>query len=199
MVRENMEHILASGGYEPAASIADASLALAICGRMQVDLVLMDVCTAGRMDGIDATAEIKAAHPQIKVIVVTSMMELGYLERAKKAGADSFWYKDISPQALSEVIERTLAGEHLYPKEAPEIKIGRATSRDLTPSELRVLRLVCEGYEYDEMAQELGIAISTVKFHVSNILQKTGYANKTRLAIAVINKKLIIPTITEEN
>ena len=69
---------------------------------------------------------------------------------------------------------------------------------DLTVKEIEVLRLVCEGLEYSEIAEALGIAESTVKYHVSNILSKTGYANKTRLAIAVTAKKFIIPNLPED-
>ena len=61
-----------------------------------------------------------------------------------------------------------------------------------------VLRLICDGLEYDEIADKLDIAERTVKYHVSNILSKTGYANRTRLAIAVTNKKFIVPNIPEE-
>ena len=62
-----------------------------------------------------------------------------------------------------------------------------------------ILRLICDGLEYDEIAHKLGIAERTVKYHVSNILSKTGYANRTRLAIAVTNKKFIIPNLPEEH
>ena len=111
---------------------------------------------------------------------------------------DSFWYKDISPEALIDVIDRTMAGEHLFPGQTPKVKLGLAESTDLTAKEIEVLRLVCEGLEYSEIAEALGIAESTVKYHVSNILSKTGYANKTRLAIAVTAKKFIIPNLPED-
>ena len=61
-----------------------------------------------------------------------------------------------------------------------------------------MLRLICEGLEYDEIAVKLNITERTVKYHVSNILSKTGYANRTRLAIAVTNKKFIVPNLPEE-
>ena len=61
-----------------------------------------------------------------------------------------------------------------------------------------MLRLICDGLEYDEIAVKLNITERTVKYHVSNILSKTGYANRTRLAIAVTNKKFIVPNLPEE-
>ena len=198
MPRENMEkEIAAQDGYSVTGTIADAALALAVCQRRRVDLILMDVCTNGSMDGIEAAAEIKAQFPNIKIIIITSMAEVGYIDRAKKAEADSFWYKDVSPETLMEVIRRTMAGERVYPEKTPRVQLGQASSEDLTPAEIKVLRLVCEGLEYDEMAQRLGCSRNTVKMHVSHLLQKTGYANRIRLAIAVTNKSFIVPDAKE--
>lgn len=200
MPRENMERTLSdSGSYELAASISSAELAVIKCQRQHIDLVLMDVCTTGSKDGIDAAAEIKKQFPNIKIIIVTSMVEVGYLDRAKAAGVDSFWYKDVSRESLIDVIDRTVAGEHIFPDKSPVVKLGRASSAEFTAKEIEVLRLVCDGLEYSEIAEKLCISVNTVKTHVSHILQRTGYANKTRLAIAVTNKKFIIPSIPEDN
>ena len=199
MPRKYMERMISdSKKYALAASISGADIALAYCRRQPIDLILMDVCTAGSKDGIEAAAEIKEEFPSIKIIAVTSMVEVSFLERAKAAKIDSFWYKDFSPEELIDVIERTMAGEHLFPHETPKVQLGLATSTDLTVKEIQVLRLVCDGLEYSEIAQALCVAERTVKYHVSNILQKTGYANKTRLAIAVTGKKFIIPSLPED-
>lgn len=199
MPRKYMERMISdSKKYTLAASISGADIALAYCRRQSIDLILMDVCTAGNKDGIEAAAEIKAAFPNIKIIAVTSMVEVSFLERAKAAKVDSFWYKDFSPEELIDVIDRTMMGEHLFPHETPKVKLGLADSADLTAKEIQVLRLVCDGLEYSEIATALCIAERTVKYHVSNILQKTGYANKTRLAIAVTGKKFIIPNLPED-
>ena len=179
------------------ASLSTAEMALAQCARHTVDLVLMDVCTKGSRDGIDVAAEIKARHPETKVIIITSMVEESYLKRAKAAGAESFWYKDVSPESLLEVMDRTMAGESLYPDRTPETRLGQVSSTQLTPREIEVLRLVCEGLEYEEIAAELGISSRTVKRFVSSLLEKTGYSNRTRLAIAVTKKNFILPHLEE--
>ena len=199
MPRDNMKQILAtSGRYEVAASISSAELAIIKCKQQPIDLILMDVCTKGSKNGIDAAAEIKQQFPNIKIIIVTSMVEVSYLERAKDAKADSFWYKDLSREELIDVIDRTMAGEHFFPGETPRVKLGLATSAEFTSKEIEVLRLICEGLEYGENAEKLNVSVNTVKTHVSHILQRTGYANKTRLAIAVTNKNFIIPSIHED-
>ena len=197
MPRKYMERMISDSKYYAlAASISGADVALAYCKRQMIDLILMDVCTSGNKDGIEAAAEIKAAFPNIKIIIVTSMVEVGFLERAKAAKVDSFWY--LSPEDLLDVIDRTMAGEQIFPRETPPVKLGLVSSADLTAKEIQVLRLVCDGLEYSEIAQALSITERTVKYHVSNILQKTGYANKTRLAIAVTGKKFIIPSLPED-
>ena len=187
MPRENMEHLVEdSGRYRRVASLSTAEMALAQCARHTVDLVLMDVCTKGSRDGIDVAAEIKARYPETNVIIITSMVEESYLKRAKAAGAESFWYKDVSPESLLEVMDRT-----------PETRLGQVSSTQLTPREIEVLRLVCEGLEYEEIAAELGISSRTVKRFVSSLLEKTGYSNRTRLAIAVTKKNFILPHLEE--
>lgn len=199
MPRENMERMLIeSGRYALTASVNGADVAFTICQKQPVDLILMDVCTAGNKDGIDAAADIKRSYPNIKIVVVTSMVEVSYLDRARHAGVDSFWYKDISPMPLLEVMDRTMEGERLFPDKTPEVQLGNATSSEFTSKEIEVLRLICDGLEYREIAEELGITERTVKYHVSNLLSKTGYANKTRLAIAVTNRNFIIPKIRDE-
>ena len=194
MARENMESIVRSSmRYALSGTISDAGLALSFCARKPIDLILMDVCTLGRKDGIAAAAEIKAAFPRIKIIIVTSLPEAGYLDRAHEAKVDSFWYKEISPEELIDVMDRTMNGESVYPDAVPPLEIGLARSDEFTARELETLRLVVEGLTYAEIAEKLSVSVATVKFHVNNMLQKTGYTSKTQLAVSVINKKLILP------
>ncbi|MCI5620306.1 MAG: response regulator transcription factor [Lachnospiraceae bacterium] len=199
IAREYMEHVVCSGeDYELVGSLSQADLAATVCQRSEVDLVLMDVCTHGTRDGIDAAAQLRELFPKLKIIIVTSMVEESYIKRAKEAGADSFWYKEISSEDLITIMDATMRGEHMWPGKTPAVKLGVTTSADLTESEINVLRLVCEGLEYSEIAKELNYSKDAVKYHIRNILQKTGYANKTQLAIAVTGKHFIIPKLFDE-
>ena len=116
----------------------------------------------------------------------------------KEAGADSFWHKEVSPEELITVMDATMQGRHIWPGESPTVKLGISNSKELTDAQIKVLRLVCEGLEYTEIAQELHITVRTVKWHVSKILEETGYSNKTQLVIAVTGKRLIIPKLLED-
>jgi DNA-binding NarL/FixJ family response regulator len=199
IAREYMENVvLRSEGYELAGSLTKADFAAAVCRRSAVDLILMDVCTHGRKDGIEA-AELREQFPKLKIIIVTSMPEESYMKRAKEVGVDSFWHKEVSPEELITVMDATMQGRQVWPGEMPAVRLGSTTSKELTDAQLKVLRLVCEGLEYNEIAQELNITVRTVKWHVYKILEETGFSNKTQLAIAVTGKRLIIPRLLDHS
>ena len=193
MIREMMEsYIRSTSGYEVAGTLAGAAKAPGFCTGNDVDLVLMDVCTENGESGFCAAERIKESHPSIKVIIVTSMLDAGYLDRARKAGADSIWFKDRSKEELMDVVRLTMEGKSVYPDRTPEVRIGDASSYDFTEAELKVLRLLVEGMSYNKMAQSLGISMETVKTHVTNMLKKTGYSSKTKLAAMVMSNRLIV-------
>lgn len=193
MIRETMEnYIRQSEGYSLAGSIAGAGLAEKFCASNPVDLVLMDVCTENGESGFEAAGIIKSRFPDIKVIIVTSMLDAGYLNRAKEVGADSIWFKDVSRVELMTVVEKTMNGESVYPDRTPEVKIGNASSYEFTEAEIKVLRLLVEGMTYKEMANALNVSVETVKSQVGSMLQKTGFTSKTKLAAMVMSKRLIV-------
>ena len=178
-------------GYHIVASIPGAKQAVEICRVSAVDLILMDVQTQHRENGLTAVREIKNMHPKIKIIVVTSLIDIAVLEGAKAAGADSLWYKDSSKSRLMEIVQQTMTGEHIFPDAPPPVEIGMAKSTEFTKTELKVLRHLVRGLSYSRIAAEMGIEMSTVKFHVANMLQKTGLENKLQLALAVSEVKMI--------
>ena len=96
---------------EVAGTLPQADAALYRCGEGHIDLILMDICTESDSDGLTAAESIKKSYPMIKIVIVTSMLEGRFLDRAKKIGADSFWYKDSPSGDLVSVIEGTLSGK----------------------------------------------------------------------------------------
>ncbi|MGM9664778.1 MAG: response regulator [Eubacteriales bacterium] len=193
MARESMEnYIKQSDKYSLALSISNAGLAEMSCSAHSVDLILMDVCTENDESGFEAAKKIKARYPHIKIIIVTSMLDYDYINRAKEVGADSIWFKDVSREELMTVIEGTMAGESYFPNKTPEVKLGNTTSYGFSEAEIRVLRLLVEGMTYKQMAEKLNITADCVKAHISSMLSKTGFTSKTKLAAVVISKKLIV-------
>ena len=199
MARENMEAIIRSSGrYALAGSIPNAADAELFCLRGGVDLVLMDVCTARDESGIEACAVLKKKFPRIKVIIVTSMAEHTFLEKAKEANADSFWYKDASRGELLTVMDQTMAGETIFPDKTPEVRLGLTTSYELTQNELDVLRALMQSTSDEDAAKMLCCTKANVRWHLNRILDKTGYRTRLELLIAVASKNLIIVTPDKE-
>lgn len=193
LAREDMEnYIQSSGKYSLAGAVTNADMAEGVCRRSGCELVLMDICTENDASGLIAAEKIKRKMPHVKVIMITSMAECSFLDRARMAGADSFWYKDAGKEELLEIMDRTMRGESIYPDAPPEVMIGSAKSCEFTPAEIGVLRLVVEGQSYKKIAETLGVSPETVKWHIKNMLQKTGFDSKTKLAVAVTKKNLII-------
>lgn len=169
--------------YEVVYCIDTAMFADTYVLKDDLDLVIMDILMEDGSNGLDAAEKIKKLEPNIKIIAVTSMPEISWMDRAKKIGIDSFWYKEVSEKTILEIIERTLAGESIYPEETPEVKLGLTKSTELTPREIQVLRLLTTGVGNDEIAERLNISQNTVKTHIKHLLDKTGFNTRTQLAI----------------
>lgn len=182
-----------SDKYRLVHSIKNADMADIYCNQSQIDLILMDVCTELNSNGLDAAERIKQKHPEIKIIVVTSMPEVSYLERAKAIGVDSFWYKEVSEEPILELMDRTMAGESIYPDKTPAVSFGNIKSTDLSKREIEVLREVIMGFTNAEIAERLSISQHTVRDYIQVIMEKTGYRTRTELAVKAREKGIIIP------
>ena len=169
--------------YEVAYCVDTAMFADTYVLNTKLDLVIMDILMQDGSNGLDAAEKIKKLKPELKIIAVTSMPELSWMDRAKEIGIESFWYKEGSEDTILEIIERTLNGESIYPDETPEVKLGQVSSSQLTPREIQVLRLLTTGVGNDEIASKLGISENTVKTHIAHLLSKTGFKTRTQLAI----------------
>ena len=184
--------VQSSERFEVAISIDNAAMADIYCLRYPVDLILMDVITRNGESGLDAAARIKRAFPKIKIVIVTSMPECSYLSRARAIGVESFWYKEEQRESLMEIMERTMNGESIYPDATPELRLGLASSCDFTERELEVLREMTGGDTNQEIAERLHMSVATVKTHILNMLGKTGFRNRTELAVRARESGLVI-------
>lgn len=184
--------VTGSERYALAGSLSSARRAAELCARHGVDLALMDIVLTDGYHGLEASREIKEKSPRTKIIVMTSMPEVSYLERAREIGVESFWYKEVQEQPLLALMDRTMAGESIYPDSTPRLMLGRASSMELTPRELDVLREMTKGATNAEIAERLHMSERTVKRHITDMLDKTGYANRTVLAVQARAVGLVI-------
>lgn len=182
MPRQLFEIFIASSEqFRHAASIDNAAAALSFCQSNSVDLILMDVMTALGHSGLDAAEDIKKHFPKIRIIIVTSMPEYSWMERARRIGVESFWYKDGQKTSILEVMERTMAGESIYPDQTPLVPIGNTTNHNFTERELDILKELTTGDSNAVIAARLNIAAGTVKSHIEHLLAKTGFKTRTEL------------------
>lgn len=176
--------------FEIVGSLTEARLADIACQRLDADVILLDICTDGGLTGLEAVPRIKDGSPNTKIIIMTGFPEMSFLERAKKAGADSFIYKSNTMEEFVSCIRKTAAGEHVYPDILKNYTFGES-NEVLSERELEILRLFSEGLSRKEIADRLYISASTVNYHISNMLLKTGYKNLMGLALEAANKGYI--------
>lgn len=185
-------YIEASDRYEVACLVESAAFADAYVLADHIDMVIMDILMSDGSNGLEAAARIKKNCSDIRIIGVTSMPECSWLDRARRIGIDSFWYKENLDMSIIDVMDRTMAGESVYPDSAPDVRLGMASSIELTDRELEILRIMTTGASNSIIAETLDIAESTVKNHIHNMLEKTGCTSRTELAIEARISGLVV-------
>lgn len=173
-------------------AITSALMTEAYLCKHKIDLILMDVCTAMNANGIDAAERVKKNFGGVKIIIITSQPEYSYIARARAVGVDSFWYKTVIQDEFITLLDKTMAGERIFPDTTPTLNIGAALSVEFTESELKVLRLVVAGERDQDIAEELGVSINTVRTHLRVMMDKTGIRSRTALAVRVRDAGFVI-------
>lgn len=173
-------------------TIFSAANAELYCLKNQVDLILMDVCTADNASGLNAAAKIKKNYPNIKIIMVTSMPEHSFIVKAKEAGCEGFWYKEYGNTEITTVIDTVMAGGKMYPENTPVVMVGLAKSTEFSEREFEVVRLLADGLSRQEIADKLCISPRTVRFYIDELKGKTGYEDTMKMVADFVEQKLII-------
>jgi NarL family two-component system response regulator LiaR len=161
---------------------------------LQPDVILMDLMMPG-MDGLAATAAIKRRHPDIRIIALTSFQEDELVQNALKAGAVGYLMKNVSARELAAAIRAAANGKMTLSPEATQALVRAAQQAQeteaLTEREREVLKLMVEGLNNAEIAERLVVSLSTVKYHISNILTKLGVDNRVAAVTKAIQRKLV--------
>ncbi len=155
------------------------------------DVVLMDL-SMPKMDGIEATKQIKQYDETIKILILSSFSEQDYVLPAIEAGADGYQLKEVQPEQLVASIIAIYEGNaNFHPKVTPAL-LGRSAVKKekpfsmLTKREQEVLQEIAKGRSNKEIAAELHITEQTVKTHVSNILAKLEVDDRTQAALYAV-------------
>lgn len=186
-----MKYTLEQEGFEVVATETSAQKAVSVCKELKPDVVLMDVCTENNDDGIYYGGIIKEELPNTKIIAMTSIPELDFINKAKENKFDGFVYKNVSKDILISVIKNVINNYQIYPNaESSDIPVTPISA--LTAKEKEVLTLFCKGMDRNEVADTLDISISTVRNYVCSILNKTNFDNIRTLAMYCISNHYII-------
>jgi len=196
MLRDSLEHIInEQSDMKTAGVTSSAAQAPELCKELKPDLVLMDVITKDDANGIICAAQIRREFPNIKIVIMTSLPEITFIDEAKKAGAHSYIYKNSGNEHLFYVIRSTMKGNGIYPGPAESSPFAER----FTEKEIAVIRLVCQGKSRNEIIAALDISESTIKPIITSILDKTGFDSISKFAIYAVGRGLIVPDIENKN
>jgi len=190
LLRESLVHVISGqGDMEVVGSTDDAANAPKMCGELKPDLVLMDVVTKNNSSGIAYTAQIREEFPEIKIVIMTALPEITFVDEARKAGAHSFMDKEMGNEHLLYVMRNTIKGYSIY-----SVRSDRPPfASQFTEKEIAVIRLVCKGKTRSEVAEEIGISEVRLKPIITSILDKSGFDNIMKFAVYAVGEGLIVP------
>ena len=199
MLRDMISETLNTRGFNVVASSGNAKDSVSLCKKFKPDLILMDICTENNSSGLAYSKIIKDNFPSVKIILMTGVPDLTFIDKAKANNVDSFIYKNISSDSLITTIQNTIDGYSLYPSSNSPISNIPDVLKNLTDTELGVLTEYCKTLDRNEVVKKLGISVRTLKSHISSIYEKTGYNNLAKLAIYCVSNGLIVPNLEIPN
>lgn len=177
----------------------DGGEAVELTARHQPDLVLMDLKMPG-MNGVEATRQIRAKYPSVKVLVLTTYDDDKWVFDAVRVGASGYLLKDTSREALVKAVKETVQGKSfLDPAVAGKLLSRLADTQTqpatlltdkLTEREVDVLRLLARGLSNAEIAERLFLSQGTVRNYISAIFAKLEVADRTQAAVIAIKHGL---------
>jgi DNA-binding NarL/FixJ family response regulator len=201
LVRSGFALILERAGMEVVGQAADGLEALDVARATVPDVVLMDV-RMPRLDGIEATRQLLALQPEVKVLALTTFDLDEYVYAAVRAGASGFLLKDVSPDGLVQGVRAVAHGETMLAPALTRRLLERFVAAplpgalpdqlaDLTERELEVLRLVARGLPNAAIGGELFLSEATVKTYVSRLLTKLDLRDRVQLAVLAYESGLV--------
>lgn len=202
IVRTGLRSILADlGRLEVVGEAADGTALLDAVQQLAPDLVITDL-SMPRMNGIHAIAALRAAHPALRVLVVSMYDSADFVQGAMRSGANGYLLKDASPAEFAFAIETVMRGEsYLTPRASSRVVAGlraqgaprAAPDQELTPRQLEVLVRIARGFSTKEIAYDLGLSPKTVEAHRARLMERLGIDDVAGLTLYAVRKGLVDP------
>ena len=191
VVREGVRAMIANeSDIVVVAEATDGCDAVALYHEHLPDVVLMDL-RMPCMDGVDATRAIVAAHPDARIVALTSYEGDADIYRALDAGARGYLLKDMLGTEVIRAIRAVAAGNRVIPPEVAGRLADFIPRVRLTARELEVLRLAAKGLRNREIASEIGRTEGTVKEHLKHLMEKLGAADRTKAVTVALQRGII--------
>jgi NarL family two-component system response regulator LiaR len=195
IVRRGLEAFLHDyDDFALAGEASDGESALAQCARLQPDVVLMELLLPD-LNGVELTRRIRRQFPAVQVVILTSVQDEGWVQRALGAGAIAYLLKSADADELAAAIRRAAAGRATLGSEATAALIHASLrhrpAEELTRREHEVLALMIKGLDNPAIARQLVVSRSTVKFHVSSILAKLGTPSRAGAVAHAVEHHLV--------
>ncbi len=200
VIRDGLEMLLTlEKDMQVVGSASDGAEAIELAAQKRPDLILMDLKMPG-VNGIEATRDIHARFPHIKILVLTTYDDDEWVFDAVRAGASGYLLKDTPRQKIVEAIRGTvesksfldpaIAGKLMNQIASNQKQPASLLAEKLTERELDVLRLIAKGFNNADIAGQLHLSEGTVRNHVSAILEKLGVSDRTQAAVTAIQHGL---------
>lgn len=190
-------YLSAQPDIEVIAEADDGKVAIDLALQHKPHIILMDLVMK-EMDGIEATKKIMEEWPDAKIIIVTSFLDDEKVYPALEAGATSYILKTSKANEIANAIRSTYNGQSILEPEVAGKMMKRMRQKtkqlpheELTNREMEILLLIAQGKTNQEIADELFIALKTVKVHVSNILAKLDVQDRTQAVIYAFKHSLV--------
>ncbi len=204
VVREGIRMILdAQDDFEVVGEARDGEEAVRLARQLSPHVVVMDI-SMPRMNGVEATQEIKRQDPDMQVLILTMHEEESYVFQLLRLGAAGYVLKRAAATDLVEAVRAASRGEaFLYPAVARSVvqdyldrmRSGEGTGRydGLTDREREILVLIAEGHTNSQIADRLFISVKTVQTHRAHIMEKLDLHDRSLLVRYAVRKGLIQP------
>ena len=201
MWREGVARDLTEAGHLVVATSGEGRQAVRVAAAARPDVVVLDLQLPD-ISGVEVIRGLRAALPEVRVLMLSASGEPQSVLDAVKAGATGYLVKSAAPAEFLDAVRRTAAGEPVFTPGLAGLVLGEyrrlaaapATAHDaalrLTERETEVLRLVAKGLSYKQIAERLGLSHRTVQNHVQNTLGKLQLHNRVELTRYAIEQGL---------
>ena len=198
-IREGLKSLIdGTDGYRCVGSFGSMEEALAKIDHELPDVLLVDIGLPG-MSGIEGIRRIKALHPRLSVLMLTVYDDDQRIFDALCAGASGYLLKKTPPARLLDSLQEVMGGgAPMSPDVARrvvalfrEFRPPADTGHQLTPHEIRILKLLVEGYNYKTAADELDVSINTIRFHMRSIYEKLQVHSKSEAVSKALRQRIV--------